>query len=196
MKNENITTQEAGRLFTNQLKKDIVCDHFHSLLEDAYVAIDKGLFNDHFCPACVLNHVLEQNRASNSPIKAVEEELSTGGKFKSYEIVYRYDNYDCEGSAPIGKFKIDQMVNDREFVEPVNGKFNISYPFQDVIFECNVTNANSVGEILSQISNAYESVYELANEIGFGYIHGIDELVFEDCIRIHENGTIEFLVGS
>lgn len=205
MENLKMTSAEAGILLSRKEKKEIVGDHFHELMNMAFKAIDDGQFNKAFCPCYVLNYVVEKKQAheANDEIRVVEKHLSKKGNYEEYEIG-RYmseeddddDDDDWCGSAPIADFEIEHMVDDITFDTPVNGKFNINYPFDNVIFVGSVTNAESVGEILSHISAAYESIYERAEDNGIGYVHGIDELVFEDSIRIYANGTIEYSVGS
>jgi len=205
MKSEAITSQEAGILLSRNAKKEIVGDHFHELMNMAFKAIDEGQFNKNFCPCCVLNYVVKKKQAHEAidKIRVVEKQLSKKGHYEEYEIGrYMSDDDDVDDdddwgySAPIGDFEIELMVEDTKFDTPVNGKFNIDYPFHDILFEGTVVNAKSVGEIQSQISNAFASIYQFVEGTSIEYNHGIDELVFEDSIRIYANGTIEFSVGS
>ena len=87
------------------------------------------------------------------------------------------------------------MKSDTHFTPPITGRFNIDYPF-DKLFEVEIKQAQNVGEILSIISAAFHQVYDSQHEYDLQYMHGIDDLVFENGIRVYDNGTIEFEVGS
>ncbi len=103
---------------------------------------------------------------------------------------------------------------EKYFNEPINGKFNITYPLK-VIVEKELKNINSIGELLWEISQTYKKIYDEENKsttISPGYIpgmmnrnktngkygiwgHDLGDLVFEG-IEIYDNGTIDFFVGS
>ncbi len=198
MKSEKITSEEAGKILPMVTKKEIVTDHFQMLLGEALKAIDEGQFDKEFCPGCVLNYVIEQNnnRWNKCGLRVADFKLPIIGEYKDYDIYYQWADVDWANSAPVGHFTIEGMRADLKFDAPVNGKFNIDYPFHNVLFEGRIVNAQSVGEILSQIQIAFELIYESVEGTDIGYNHGIDELVFGDHIRIYENGTIEFSIES
>ncbi|MFZ1809321.1 MAG: hypothetical protein WAU36_18955 [Cyclobacteriaceae bacterium] len=201
MKNIKVTSEEAGILLSKNEKKEIVSGYLHQLIENANHAIDQGVFNENFCLHCILAHAVEQEkfRIEEDDVRIVEKKLRKKGNYKEYSIGrYRFDDYEIDWDCfpSIADFEVERLVDNAIFHAPVNGKFNIDYPFVDVIFEFEVIDAKSVGEILSQISNAYVKVYEWIGDTNIRYLHEIDELVFEESIRIYENGTIEFSVGS
>jgi hypothetical protein len=107
---------------------------------------------------------------------------------------------------PIARFKIELLVDDTTFNFPVYGKCNIDYPFDGVLFELEVSRAKTVGEVFEQIQGGYVQAYDWIAKSARAYVeenggtirygHCIDELFFERGIRLYDNGTIEFLVGS
>ncbi len=154
-----ITSEEAGILLSRNEKKEIVSEYLFQLLENANQAIDQGVFNENFCLHCILEYAVDQEeiRTDESGILVVEKELAKKGNYEEHSIGrYRYDfdiqDWDC--SPSIADFEIERLVDNTIFNAPINGKFNIDYPFVDVIFEFDVINAKSVGEVLSQISDA------------------------------------------
>lgn len=201
MKKTKNTSDEAGILLSKNEMKQIVRGYLNQLLENANEAIDQGVFNENFCLHCILEFAVKQEKLRNEEdnIRVVGKKLRKRGNYKEYEIgsyLFGHDEVDWDCSPPIADFEIERMVDNTIFNTPVNGKFNIDYPFVDVVFEFDVINAKSVGEVLCQISDAYGAIYKWVVDTNIRYFHGINELVFEDSIRIYDNGTIEFYVGS
>lgn len=193
------TSHEAGILLSREEKKEIMSGFLFQLLQNSFHGIDSGKFENDFCIHCLLEYAVayEKVRPNESEFRIVERELSKRGKFRDYQIGdYMLEDDIEESSYPIADFDKELMLDDFTFDKPISGKFNISYPFVGVIFELDVLNAKSVGDILSQISKAYVSIYNYVDATDIVYFHGIDDLVFEDSIRIYDNGTIEFHVGS
>lgn len=199
MKKTKKTSDEGGRILSRVDKKNIMSGFLFKLLQNANIVIDSGKFDSEFCLHCVLEDAVafENIETSVHKSKVLEDGHSIKGRFTDYEIGnYLHDDYISKNEAPVSGFQINRFLDDQKFDVPVNGRASIEYPFDDVVYEFNIVNAKSVGEILSQISDAYEVAFNCAENDGFGYYHEIEELVFESNIRVYDNGEIEFYIGS